>query len=247
MKVLGVIPSRLGSVRLARKPLLKIAGKPLVQHVYQNAKRAKQLDQVIVATDSEEIVRAVSDFGGEAVLTSPAHASGTERIGEIARRFGKYDCYVNIQGDEPLLAGVTIDRLIRDFSKEKRAPVASLYVPKIDPEEYQNPGVVKVVVSKQGYALYFSRSPIPHDRNGRDSSFLKHIGLYIYSRKFLLGLAKLKASLLETREKLEQLKWLENGIMIRMSASRNDSVGVDTEEDLKTVEGILAGKAEALA
>jgi 3-deoxy-manno-octulosonate cytidylyltransferase (CMP-KDO synthetase) len=247
VKVLGVIPSRLGSVRLPKKPLRLIAGKPLVQHVYQNVKKAKLLDDVVVATDSQEIFDLVRDFGGEAVMTSPVHASGTERISEVAQKFKKYDAFVNIQGDEPLLAGPTVDRLVRDFQKEKLASVASLYVPKMDPEEYQNPNVVKVAINKQGYALYFSRSPIPYDRAGKDSSYLKHLGIYIYSRKFLADLGKLKASLLETREKLEQLKWLENGIQIHMSSCRNDSIGIDTEDDVKLVEDILAKKVAVFA
>ncbi len=247
MKILGVIPARLGSVRLPKKPLKLIAGKPLIQHVYQNVKKSKLLDGVVVATDSTEISRLVEDFGGEAVLTSPAHASGTERVAEVAGKFKKYDTFVNIQGDEPLILGSTVDRLLRDFQKERKALIGSLYVPKTDAGEYENPTTVKVVVNNQGYALYFSRSPIPHDRSGKDTSFLKHLGIYVYNRKFLAGIPKLKASLLETREKLEQLKWLENGFEIRMIPCRTDSVGVDTEEDVRRVEELLQRKAQVLA
>jgi 3-deoxy-manno-octulosonate cytidylyltransferase (CMP-KDO synthetase) len=247
VKILGVIPARLGAVRLPKKPLRLLAGKPLIQHVVQNVKKAKLLDEVVVATDSLEIIRVVEDFGGEAVLTSPAHASGTERVAEVARKFKKYDTFVNIQGDEPLILGSTVDRLLRDFKKEKKALIGSLYVPKTDAGEYESPNVVKVVVNKQGYALYFSRSPIPHDRAGNDASFLKHLGIYVYTRKFLVELPKLKASFLETREKLEQLKWLENGYLMRMIPCRVDSIGVDTEEDLAHVEEILQKKARVLA
>ena len=247
MKVLGVIPSRLGSVRLPKKPLRLIAGKPLIQHVYQNVKKAKLLDDLVVATDSPEIVRLVQDFGGEAVLTSPAHASGTERVAEVAQKYKKYDTFVNIQGDEPLISGSTVDRLLRDFGKEKKALIGSLYIAKTDLEEYESPNVVKVTLNKQGYALYFSRSPIPHDRSGKDSSFMKHLGIYIYQRKFLTELPKLKASPLENREKLEQLKWLDNGYSIRMIPCRVDSIGVDTEEDVQRVESILQKKSQVLA
>jgi 3-deoxy-manno-octulosonate cytidylyltransferase (CMP-KDO synthetase) len=247
LKILGVIPARLGSTRLPRKPLKVIAGKLLVQHVYLNAKKAKWLDDLVVATDSHEIAQAVHDFGGEAVMTSPAHTSGTERVAEVAQKFKKHDLFVNIQGDEPLMAGAAVDRLLRDFRKEKKALVGSLYIPKNDPEEYENPNVVKVVITKQGYALYFSRSPIPYDRAGKDTSFLKHLGIYAYTRKFLSSLSSLKASLLENREKLEQLKWLENGIAIRMIPCRNDSIGVDTEEDVERVEVLLAKKVKVIA
>ena len=247
MKTLGVIPARLGSTRLPKKPLRLIAGKPLIQHVFLNAKKAKLLDNIVVATDSPEIVAAVDDFGGEAILTSPSHASGTERIVEVAQKFKKYDTFVNIQGDEPLILGATIDRLLRHFEKEKQAPVASLYVNKTNSEEYEDPNVVKAVVNKEGYALYFSRSPVPYDLSGNGLIFMKHLGIYAYRRKFLLDLAKLKASFLENHEKLEQLKWLENGISIRMIESRNDSIGVDTEEDIKRVEELMNKKVKALA
>lgn len=247
MKALGVIPARLGSVRLPRKPLKKIAGKLLVQHVYQNVKKSKWLDDVVVATDSKEIVQAVDDFGGEAVLTSPAHASGTERVGEVAKKFKKYDTFVNIQGDEPLMAGSAVDKLLRDFGKEKTALIASLYTPKTEKKEFENPNVVKVVLDKKGCALYFSRATIPFDRSGKDSGFMKHLGIYAYRRKFLMELPKLKASLLENREKLEQLKWLDNGYKIRMIACRADSIGVDTEEDLKLVERLIERKVKVLA
>jgi 3-deoxy-manno-octulosonate cytidylyltransferase (CMP-KDO synthetase) len=247
MKALGVIPARLGSVRLPQKPLRFIAGKPLIQHVYQNVKKSRLLDDVVVATDSNEIVRLVEDFGGEAVLTSPAHASGTERVGEVAKKFKKYEIFVNIQGDEPLILGSTVDRLLRDFKKEKTALIASLYIPKTEKKEYENPNTVKVVLDKNGYALYFSRASIPFDRSGKDSWFLKHLGIYAYRRKFLLGLSKLKASMLENQEKLEQLKWLDNGFKIRMIACRADSIGVDTEEDLRHVERLLERKVKAFA
>lgn len=247
MKVLGVIPSRLGSVRLPKKPLRLIAGKPLIQRVYENIKKSKLLDDLVVATDAPEIEKLVDGFGGQSVMTSPACQSGTERVAEVAKKFKNFDLFVNIQGDEPLMTGLTVDRLVRDFLKEKNASVGSLYLPKNDKEEYENPNTVKVVIDKRGYALYFSRSSIPHDRAGQSTSFLKHLGVYIYTRKFLLGLSKLKASMLETSERLEQLKWLDNGFDIRMIPCRQDSIGVDTEEDLLKVENILEKKVKVLA
>ncbi len=247
MKTLGVIPSRLGAVRLPEKPLRLIAGKPLIEHVCRNVKKAKLLQGFVVATDSKEIFETVENLGYQAVMTSVHHASGTERIAEVAKKFKQYDTFVNIQGDEPLLQGTMIDRLLKEFKKEKTAPIASCYLPKIAAEEFENPNVVKVVLDKKGYALYFSRSPIPFDRSGEDTSFMKHLGIYAYKRKFLLGLSKLKTSQLENREKLEQLKWLDNGFKIRMIASRTDSIGVDTKEDLMMVENLLKKKEKAFA
>jgi 3-deoxy-manno-octulosonate cytidylyltransferase (CMP-KDO synthetase) len=247
VKAIAIIPARLGSVRLPRKPLRLIAGKPLIQHVVENVKKARLLDDVIVATDSAEIVAMVEHFGCEAILTSPAHSSGTERIAEAARKFKKYDIFVNVQGDEPLMSAVNIDRLVRDFAKERAAEIASLFVVKNAKEEFADPNVVKVTVDKSGYALYFSRSPIPYDRSGKGGDFLKHLGVYAYKRKFLLALPKLKASWIENQEKLEQLKWLDNGYRIRMISCRTDSIGVDTEDDITAVERFLEKKVRTFA
>jgi len=239
MKVLGVIPARLGSTRLARKPLREIAGKLLIEHVYGNIKKAKSLDGLVVATDAKEIYDAVDDFGGEVVMTSPRCASGTERVAEVAQKYKKYDIFVNIQGDEPLITGGLVDKLVKAIQKEKTAPIASLYVSKTDPVDFENPNAVKVTLDKNGYALYFSRSPIPYNRSSNGAVYMKHLGIYAYRKKFLMAVGKLKASLLENQEKLEQLKWLDNGYRIHMASCRTDAIGVDTEEDLRQVEKIL--------
>ena len=239
MKVLGVIPARLGSTRLAKKPLREIAGKILIEHVYTNIKKARLLDGLVVATDAKEIYDAVDDFGGDVVMTSPRCLSGTERVAEVALKYKKFDTFVNIQGDEPLIPGSLVDKLIRSFEKEKNAPIGSLYISKTDPADFLNPNAVKVTLDKNGYALYFSRSPIPFNRSNNGTTYMKHLGIYIYSKKFLAAVPKLKASFLENQEKLEQLKWLDNGYRIHMAACRTDAIGVDTEEDLKHVEKIL--------
>ncbi len=240
MNVLGVIPARLDSTRLPKKLIRKVCGKPLIQYVYENVKKASCLSDVIVACDDQEIVDVVEGFGGEALLTSVNHQSGTERIHEIAQKI-KADIYVNIQGDEPLMDPQSIDSLVQNFKDEPEFLVATLAVKKTDEQEYLNPNAVKVVFDQAGKALCFSRSSLPHFREaGAEVVFWKHLGIYAYRAEFMSRFAGLKESFLEKSEKLEQLRFLDNGISIKVIETEKDSIGVDTEEDLQIVEKILS-------
>ncbi len=243
MKVICVIPSRYASVRLPAKPLAPICGKPLVQWVWEAAQRARTLDELLVATDDERIARVVEDFGGVAVMTSPECASGTDRIAAaVAGREG--DIVVNIQGDEPLMAGENIDACVEALRKDPNAAVATPMVRITQPEEIAAPHVVKVVYDAAGYALYFSRSAIPNTLRASDEEkqsvpIMKHLGLYVYRREALEKFVTLPPSRYERVEKLEQLRFLEAGYRIRMVEVAHDSVGVDTPEDVVRVEALL--------
>lgn len=238
MKVIGVIPARLKSTRLAEKVKREVAGKPLVQHVWERASKATKLNQVVIATDHQDIIKMVERFGGKACLTRPDHQSGTERLIEVAQNV-ECDVIINIQGDEPLIDSSSIDRLVDVFNDEC-VKVGTLYYEMTNVEAFESPNVVKVVLDHAGNALYFSRASIPHDRDKTEKcAFKKHLGIYGYRRSVLLDYAQLKPSPLESLEKLEQLRWLANGISIRCVPSKSDSIGVDTEEDLKRVEMLL--------
>ena len=241
MKVLGVIPARLESTRLARKLLRDVCGKPLIQHVYENVKQAKSLEDVVVACDDALLADAVQKFGGKALLTSKDHQSGTQRIQEVAQKMPA-DIYVNIQGDEPLMPGDNVDLLIRAFADRKEFLVGTLALRKEDDEEFENKNVVKVVCSLTGQALYFSRSPIPCFRDGGDIRFRKHLGIYAYRKEFWKLYSQMKPSALEQAEKLEQLKFLENGVSMMVVETQYDSIGVDTPQDLEMVKGLLSQK-----
>ena len=234
-RAVGVIPARLASARLPGKPLLPIAGKPMIQWVYQQARKSKGLSQVIVATPDKEIARCVESFGGAAAMTSPNHRSGTDRVAEVARTV-EADIFVNIQGDEPLLDPSAIDALVAAMS-DPDVTMASLMAPAL-PGEETDPAVVKVVVDKKGFALYFSRSVIPYAQNP-GAPPMKHIGVYAYRRNFLLTLGAKDPTPLETAESLEQLRVLETGGSIRMVQVQNSPAGVDTPEDLSRVREIM--------
>ncbi len=210
----------------------------MIQHVWDRAARAKSLNTLIVACDDQRISDCVQAFGGKAVLTRADHANGTSRVAEVAQKVSA-DVFVNIQGDEPLMEPANIDALAGLFEQETPLQVATLAVPRNDPVGYQNPNVVKVVCDAQGNALYFSRSPVPHFREGAGIAYLKHLGIYAYRRDFLLQFVRWSAGRLEQAEKLEQLRILERGIKIRVITTTSDSLGVDTAEDLKTVQNFL--------
>ncbi|HWQ62202.1 MAG TPA: 3-deoxy-manno-octulosonate cytidylyltransferase [Negativicutes bacterium] len=242
MKVICVIPARYSSTRLPGKPLALIAGKPMIQHVYERALEAKRPDGVIVATDHEQVFSAVKAFGGEVVMTSPHHPTGTDRLAEVADRFADVDVIVNVQGDEPLIEPDVIDRLAGEFYQTPDLTMATLAAPLLE-AEYNMPSAVKVVTDLAGYALYFSRSLIPHPRNQiAGLAFYKHIGVYAYRRDFLLKFAALPPTPLEKAESLEQLRALEHGYRIKVLKTAFASVGVDTPEDLERVNAIIAGK-----
>jgi 3-deoxy-manno-octulosonate cytidylyltransferase (CMP-KDO synthetase) len=238
LRVLGVIPARLRSTRLPRKVLREIAGKPMIVHVYEAARRASDLAELLVATDSDEVASACQAFGIPAIMTSAEHPSGTDRIWEVAQTRAA-DVYVNIQGDEPLLTPDHIRLLVGPFRERPDTAVTTLKI-RLAPEEASNPNVNKVVCGVDGRALYFSKYPIPYDRDGIGVVRYKHPGFYAYRKAALDAFHRLPPSALELTEKLEQLRFLENGIDIVVVETDSPTIGVDTEADLQAVEALLA-------
>ena len=236
MKAIAVIPARLASVRLPRKMLREIAGKPLIGVVYEAVRSSPLLAEVFIATDSEEIVGVCREHGWNAQMTSPAHRSGTERVHEVSAR-ETAEVYLNVQGDEPLTRPEHIATLLQ-VMQNPAAQVGTLMTPAAA-VDIPNPNAVKVVTDLSGRALYFSRATIPFDREGARPPYFKHLGLYAYRRTALDRFVKLPESSLEKSERLEQLRFLENGIPIFVGQTPHDSVGVDTEEDLQRVIEIL--------
>jgi 3-deoxy-manno-octulosonate cytidylyltransferase (CMP-KDO synthetase) len=239
MKAIAVIPARLASTRLPRKMLRQIGSKPLIGVVYEAVGSCSLLADVIVATDSEEILALCDQKGWKAEMTSTAHRSGTERVHEISTRESA-EIYINVQGDEPLVRSEQLESLI-EIMKNPTAQVGTLMTPSADIDR-QNPNAVKVVVDRDGRALYFSRATIPFDRDGSRPNYYKHLGLYAYRKPALDRFVTLPESSLERSERLEQLRFLENGIPIFVAETPFDSVGVDTEEDLERVIQILRGR-----
>lgn len=249
MKVVGIIPARYASTRFPGKPLALIKGKPMIQRVYEQALKSK-LDAVVIATDDVRIADAVMDFGGQYVMTSPNHRSGTDRCCEALDLLKtKYDAVVNIQGDEPFIAPKQIDLLV-DLIVRDDTPLASLAKRIDDADELFSPNAVKVVVNQEGNAMYFSRNPIPFMRNvDRDEwlvkgRFYKHIGIYAYKADVLHQVARMEPSALEQAESLEQLRWLENGLAIRMALSDAENISIDTPDDLHRAEQYAQTKPE---
>jgi 3-deoxy-manno-octulosonate cytidylyltransferase (CMP-KDO synthetase) len=236
--IVGAIPARYGSTRLPGKPLLPIAGRPMIEHVYNRVARARGLSRVVVLTDDERIARAVEGFGGEWEMTPPECASGTDRIAHAAGRWSGMTAVINVQGDEPLIDPEAVSLLADHLAAHPEDPVVTLAAP-ARPEEMGNPNAVKVVLARNGSALYFSRAPIPWLREEGGAAPLKHLGIYGYRRAALLELAGLPRTPLETSESLEQLRALENGIPIRVLVVAAGAPGVDTAEDLERVERIL--------
>ena len=238
MNFLGVIPARLSSTRLPRKVLREIAGLPMVVHVFNRARACALLTDVLVATDSDEVVEVCHAHHVPAVMTSTEHPSGTDRLWEVSRA-RVADVYVNIQGDEPLVTCGHIETLVRPFLSEAEVQVTTLKI-RATPDEAVSPTVNKVVTNAHGDALYFSKHAIPYDRDKRGVTYWKHIGLYAYRRPVLDVFHRLPPSTLERAEGLEQLRLLEEGIPIRVLETAEPTVGVDTEEDLRAVEAVLA-------
>ena len=239
MKIIGVIPARLGSTRLPEKVLAPIHGRPMIQHVWERARQAKKLNALFVACDDRKIADCVEHFGGKAVMTRADHPNGSCRVAEVAARENA-DILINIQGDEPMIHPEGIDQLADAFLKNPNAEIATLAVRRGDAEDYQNPNVVKVVCGLDGHALYFSRAPIPHFRDGQSKlSYLKHLGIYGYRKNVLLQFVQWPTGALEETEKLEQLRLLERGVRIWVIETPYDSFSVDTAEDLRNVEAKL--------
>jgi 3-deoxy-manno-octulosonate cytidylyltransferase (CMP-KDO synthetase) len=247
---IAIIPARFAATRLPGKPLVALAGKTMIERVWARARGAEKISRVIVATDDERILRAVTGFGGEAVMTRFEHRSGTERVAEVAAtavREGD-DIFVNVQGDEPLIEPEAIDAVVEAIESEEGVSIATLAVPITRPADIMDPNIVKVVLDFDGNALYFSRAPVPWVRD-RDAPVharhLKHLGLYAFRREALLDFPTLPLGDLERIEQLEQLRWMENGYKIRVAETSHDSVSVDVPEDVTRVEQMLRGSASA--
>ena len=240
-KVAVVIPARYGSTRFPGKPLFRIAGKPLVQHVWERCGKARGITAIIVATDDMRIAEAAFAFGAEVSMTSPKHRSGTDRCAEVAKRLHGYSHVINVQGDEPLIDPTLITRLAKTLTADKSIEMITAANVFGSDEDAGNPNAVKVVLDRQSNALYFSRSAIPFNRaDGCEAPFYRHQGIYGYSVKFLLQFVKWKTGVLEQCEQLEQLRAIENAARIRVVLTKTASLGVDAPEDAALVERLLA-------
>jgi 3-deoxy-manno-octulosonate cytidylyltransferase (CMP-KDO synthetase) len=239
-KVAVIIPARWGSTRFPGKPLHSIAGKPLVQHVWEKCCRAKSVSQVIVATDDMRIAEAAFNFGAEVAMTSPDHPSGTDRIAEVAKKLKQITHVLNVQGDEPLIDPALINQLGRALTRDPAIEMITAASPVEDDASFVNPNVVKVVLDRKSNALYFSRSAIPCNRDATEGApRFRHQGIYGYSRKLLLQFVRWKPTILEQCEKLEQLRALEHGVKIRVILTDHAAVGVDTPEDAEKAARLL--------
>ncbi|MFC2098818.1 3-deoxy-manno-octulosonate cytidylyltransferase [Bacteroidota bacterium] len=250
MNFIGIIPARYASTRFPGKPLADLGGKPMIQWTYENT--LQSLDNVIVATDHPDIEAAVKKFGGKVIMTSPDHPSGTDRCAEVIEILEQqgetYDGALNIQGDEPFIRNTHLSLLMQALNSEE-TQIATLANVIEDPEELFDPNVVKIVTGKGGRALYFSRSPMPHQRNRPESDwysgfkYLKHLGMYAYRTEILSEITKLKTSPLEQAESLEQLRWLEHGYSIRVHYTTEVGMGIDTPEDLEKAREIISSQS----
>lgn len=258
MPAIVIIPARYASVRFPGKPLQLIHNKPLIQHVYERVKRADKIEEVYVATDNDEIYRVVESFGGKAVMTLTSHKSGTDRIAEALLKIEetlsgslKSEIIVNVQGDEPMIKPQMVNEVVEVLLEDSKADIGTLVKKIEDLAEVTNPNIVKAVFNKEGFALFFSRSPIPYYRDiptmsdkskecKRKVNIYKHIGIYSYRRKCLLDLVSLPPSPLEEAEKLEQLRALENGFRIKVKITEYETIGVDTPEDIERVRRCLS-------
>jgi 3-deoxy-manno-octulosonate cytidylyltransferase (CMP-KDO synthetase) len=237
-RIVAIIPARYASTRFPGKPLADLAGRPLIEHVYRRVVECSALGAVVVATDDERIRRAVEAFGGRVQMTNPAHVSGTDRVAEVARAL---DCelVVNVQGDEPLIEPGMIEEALAPFSRPD-LQMATLRRRISERADFLDPHVTKVVVDHDGHALYFSRTPIPYHLDaGAPLEAWKHVGLYVYRRRFLLEFARMAPTRLERCEALEQLRAIEHGVQIAVVETRHDTIGVDTPEDLEKVRRVL--------
>lgn len=250
MSIIAVIPARYASSRFPGKPLIPILGKTMVQRVYERTAQAACIDRVVVATDDSRIAEEVERFGGEVQMTRADHATGTDRLAEVAARLDA-DLVVNVQGDEPLIDPRMIEAAVAPLAEDSGIPMGTLKTPLLSWQEYRDPNVVKVVTDKRGFALYFSRAPIPYPRDLVPDApgvlpaafgLFRHVGLYVYRRDFLITFAGLPSSPLENLEKLEQLRALEHGHAIRVVETDLVSLGVDTPEDLARVEEYLRNR-----
>lgn len=241
----AVIPARYAAARFPGKPLVSLAGKTMIQRVWERVRQATRIAKVVIATDDERILSAVKAFGGEAILTRPNHPSGTSRIAEVAAS-SNADIYINVQGDEPLIAPEAVDALAECIASDDSIALATLAVALKNPADIMDPNICKVVLDFNGDALYFSRAPIPWVRDSAGkvhAQHWKHLGLYAYRRAALLEYETLPPGELERLEQLEQLRWLENGYKIRVAETSHDSVSVDVPEDVPRVEKLICERS----
>lgn len=245
MDAIGIIPARYGSTRFEGKVIQDLCGKPVIQHVYERAKKARLLDDLIIAADDDRIVQKVKEFGGKVVFTSKDHSTGTDRLTEVVNQID-VRIVVNIQGDEPLINPLVIDDLVRAMQSDPGIAMATVVKKSYSVEEFKCPDVVKAILNEKNEALYFSRSPIPTLLNPTPGGnyFYKHIGIYAYSKDFLFTFKKCPPSFLETHERLEQLRALENGYRIKAIETKFETVGIDTPEDLARAREILMESLE---
>ena len=236
-----IIPARYGSSRLEGKPLLEVNGKPIIQWVYEKAMQAKLADIIIVATDDERIFNAVKAFGGNVEMTSTEHKCGSDRIKEVVMRHPEISYIVNLQGDEPLIEAESIDEVAKNVQQDETADISTL-IRKITPEEAENPNLVKCVKDYNGFAMYFSRSKIPFERNEGKADFYGHLGIYGYKREALIKMTEFPQSSYEQAESLEQLRALQNGMRIKTSIVDFIPVGIDTMEDFEKFKKIILNK-----
>ena len=247
-KVLGIIPARWASTRFPGKPLHPIAGKPLLQHVWEASRRAKRLDHLIIATDDFRIAEGAFAWGAEVAMTSANHSSGTDRIAEVAAKAKQFAHIVNIQGDEPMVDPKLIDRLVRQLQRDRKLEMITAAHPFADPREAESPHQVKVVLSTKNEALYFSRGAIPFARDtAAPPQYFRHQGIYGYTRDLLLRFVRWKTAPLERAEALEQLRALENGVRIKVVMTGSGSPGVDTPEDARMIERLIVSASKRSA
>ena len=241
-KIIGIIPARYASTRFPGKPLILIRGKTMIQRVYEQACKARKLSDVIIATDDKRIFTHVKNWGGNIVMTSAKHPTGTDRLAEVVRKIksGKPFAVINIQGDEPFIDPKEIDKLCTMFN-DKNVQIGTLAMPLTSESDLGNPGIIKVVVDKNKRALFFSRSSLPFNRSGipfEEAGYLQHIGIYAYRTDVLLKITRMKQSQLEKLESLEQLRWLQNGLEIHVGLTKKGSFSIDTPEDLLKIGSI---------
>lgn len=237
-----IIPARYGSSRLKGKPLIVVHDKPIIQWVFEKAVKANLSDRVIIATDNEEIYTTALMFGAEVEMTSDTHESGSDRIAEIVERHPEIEYIVNLQGDEPLITSDSIDTVIKDVKHNEKADISTLVRVLTDKKEIENPNCVKCVIDNEGFAMYFSRSKIPYERNEKIAKIYGHLGIYGYKRDALLRMTEMDRSVLEIAESLEQLRALQAGMKIKTSVVDFTPVGIDTAEDLERFKKILSAQ-----
>lgn len=234
MKKLAIIPARYNSSRFPGKPLVDLAGKTMIQRVYEGVKNSLLFDDVVVATDDERIYNHLEEIGGKVILTSEQHESGTERCGEVIETYSDFDIVVNVQGDEPLVSTQQLAQLLSAFD-DKEVEISTLGTPKITEQDRKDSNRIKIVLNHESDALYFSRSPIPFERNEENYPFLRHIGLYAFRSETLKQLILLTPTLLEKTESLEQLRWMYYGYKIRVVETQIETPNIDTPEDVEII------------